>query len=517
MNVRPENSAYRLIKKKYIMSFYIINIKDFFMVSPFGSFSSSPIFSPIPLAPSNNKNNNLSCVIEHSALLSKTEKKYYKQMIDCVEQFGRDNDPELFKAAGYCFDTNFGSHTRNMLTVSYYLNVMAEDQLNADLAKDRPGFFLITQSCQVYFFKNEGEKLFYYNSETDQFKDSSTFSTQDDDKLVVLNKTALIKPETFFSTPTPIKPINNKFYHEKQDLGKCGIHATHAFLGYPVINENQFSLLKLEEFTNQAIQSRTKQILLRHEKGMLPLSEQTAFYPDNIRFSLAQTESCRAESGNDAYEILNLLKSMASQGLIEKKYENLSIHTYFLGNLKEEVAKLEENLAQLEVKSPQLEIDDCLDSAFIGNESILQQLVKTIDEKLAPIQENINRWTKESEDKVKQDSKNGPYLSSETIALLNKLDPYQIILLTKNRISKTIEAVQFLKTQMENKDRLIIGSLREDHTYAFRKDEKGNWFLIDSLLSEQEPIGDPFQYLMKEVQKILMNHKNPHLDIISLD
>ena len=82
-------------------------------------------------------------------------------MAQCVAQYGIDNHRELFKAAGYCLDTKYGSKYNNMISVEEYMMIIVgadtDEQiaLDATLAHDRPGIFLLQPSKNVYFLKGK--------------------------------------------------------------------------------------------------------------------------------------------------------------------------------------------------------------------------------------------------------------------------------------------------------------------------------------------------------------------------
>lgn len=417
----------------------------------------------------------------YSKSLNTDEKKCYQQMIDCVEQFGINNDQELFKAAGYCFDTSFSTKIRNIVSVEDYANIMCidleDDTLDVSLAKDRPGVFLLshTNNPSVYFLKenSSGGSLVYYDTQTDQFIDISQLKLSGSDKLVVLNKNRMPVPDAYFATHTPKTAISGQFYHEKQEMGKCAIHACHAFLGYPVINDTALSLFKLENLTCMAFKS-----LIGNKLSTLPLG-QVQFILDQTRFRLAQTGECKAESSNDIGEILMVLKQMASHGAIDSKYTHLNSFEIHKNALQFLTAILpmpwkEKDLSSL-FKTLEQEFQK-LDKDYQENQNTLQ----TLREQALQMNNNGDGW------QTNNPQYNEIMLEMELLAKNERL---------RNTYADTIEGFKRLQKLLKEGDRLIIGSLSASHFYAMRKCENGAWAVIDSLLDDQQQVESPLEWL----------------------
>ena len=279
-------------------------------------------------------------------VLTPLEQKLYMRMIHTAGDFGIDNDFEIFQAAGYCFDLNFGKdRTHNIIAVADFLSVMGEkvkgtlgenDAISPDFfTRGRPGFFLATPQGTVYFIKEACDgSLVYYNPLLNAFADASSIPITGKEKLVVLNKSTHPAMETYCGAPTPDQPVEGKFYHEKQDGRKCGIHALHAFLGFPIVDETQLSLLKLEMTTDATYTSYLRRGV---DPSLLPRG-QIDHYKNIARFRLAQTSLFQADLGNNANHLLMLLQLLVRQGKIEPKYLPCRTYGIFLSRLETEYA-----------------------------------------------------------------------------------------------------------------------------------------------------------------------------------
>jgi len=398
--------------------------------------------------------NELLTKISHSTALNEDEKKIYSQMIHCVADYGIDNDFELFLSSDYCFDVDFGAGcTHNIITTQNYLSIMGEDvkgtlgendDINADyFAHDRPGFFLLTPGKAIYLLK-EGTagSLVYYDVQQDAFVDSSSIQISGQEKLAVLNKSTFPLPDAFFGTPTPRTPIEGKFYHEKQERAKCGIHAIHAFIGFSVVNETELSLMRLEE-----IAEKNRDVLIeKHclERGLSnSLSpSQIGYFQDLARFNMAQTAAFLPELGNVPEHILKILHHMADRGTIESKYKNTSVY--------------EVNIPVSLVKYAK---QNGYDFETEGLDINLMQ--KLIDE--AP---------------------------AATTSM-------------KKALVDAIQWINRLKEEFERSDRLIISSFSELHVFTMRKSDSNHWVVIDSLESTQLSLEDPFKWLLDRQKSLL--------------
>ncbi|HEY5259560.1 MAG TPA: hypothetical protein VIJ46_02850, partial [Rhabdochlamydiaceae bacterium] len=282
------------------------------------AFSSPPIpTNPLPFS-----TNQLMDAVRATHVLTPLEQKLYMRMIHCAGDFGIDNDFEIFQAAGYCFDLNFGKdRTHNIITVADFLSVMGEkakgtlgenDAISPDFfTRGRPGFFLLTPERTVYFMKEACDgSMVYYNPLLNAFVDGAQIPVTGKEKLVVLNKSSHPELETYCGAPTPDQPIEGKFYHEKQDGRKCGIHALHAFLGFPIVDETLLSLLKLEMTTDATYTSYLRRGI---DRSLLPRG-QIDHYKNIARFRLAQTSLFQADLGNNADHLAKLLQLLVRQG-----------------------------------------------------------------------------------------------------------------------------------------------------------------------------------------------------------
>ncbi len=266
--------------------------------------------------------------IDHSKQLSSLEKKLYKQMLRCVDECGTNRPMDLFEAAGHCLDTDLGSETRNMSTIQAYADLMGDTVGNtvgknevldpAVLTAGRPGFFLITPppNQQLYFLKADEKGSFsHYDLQSDSFIPSEALPITGKELLVLPNRTDFPTPAAYVSTPTIDQKLEEgHFYHEEQELGKCAIHAIHAFIGAPVVNPNQLSLLKLE----QIVESDAE-----HYKDKLKTPTQMELFKKEIRFNTAQSGCIQAELGNDEGSVTMLLKILAENGAIDSRFQEV--------------------------------------------------------------------------------------------------------------------------------------------------------------------------------------------------
>jgi hypothetical protein len=449
-------------------------------------------------------------IVKHSAILNAPEKMIYTQMIECVAQFGIGNHQELFKAANFCFDTNFGAgRDHSIITIEDYLSLMGEevkatlgenDYISPDLfAHHRPGFFLLTSAGSIHFLKENAEGvLVMYDPQKDAFVESASFPTTGQEKLVVLNKSHHLVLDTYYSTPTPNQA--EKFYHEKQEDQKCGIHAIHAFLGFPVINETQLSLMKLEKITSSNFPFQIPELRWQIDAKVLEKKEahaseldlssisaaRIAYFKDAERFKWAQTREFQADLGHHTEDLVMILKQLATQEVIEAKYGNVRMYGINIVNAAVKYAK------EKKLFSENWDIKFATSVLEKVNEDLAKtkQIIDALDQKLA-IKEN------------KYYSGQRIYISAEYMALYEERQPYRKLEMMKKTLEQSIEAMKELEIEFERSDRLLIASGCEKHSFAMRKCENKDWVVIDSMSSEQVRVSDPLKWLKERQTSFL--------------
>ncbi len=456
----------------------------------------------------------LIAAVTHSAVLSTLQKKFYLQMIHCVAQFGIANDRELFNAAGYCFDMNFGpDYPHNMITLQDYLAVMG-DEVKATLgeidyidaqsfAHDRPGFFLLTPTRTIHFLKEETSgSLVVYNPQTDAFEDSAALPVTGQDKLVVLNKSSHPKPAAFFDIPTPDHSANGKFYHPMQEERKCAIHAAHAFIGFPAIDETVLSLLKLEMATDLTYSSEMPEDRWEMDPSLLPQG-QIKHYKNRARFKFAQTSFYQAELGNNQQEVILILKLMAETGTIDKKYGDA--RTYGLNVCDVAMTYAKENGLYSE--------DQACDEGFILAvlEAVNGDLAKdktTLDA--------LDQKIREMELLAVSLGLGRGFISVPHFQLIEERHPYDMLEGVKKRLTTSLQGIRELHKEFERSDRLLVLSDTEDHCFTLRKREDGMWVVLDSLEPEQIATAEPLKWLSERRKKFLQATERCTYDFITL-
>lgn len=431
--------------------------------------------------------------LEHSKVLNELEKKYYSQMIECVASYGIENNLELFNAAGYCFDMHFGlpNQPNNIITIENYLAVMGEDVKktlgeNTDItsdffAHDRPGFFILRPDGQIFFLKEGPDKsLLYYNACDDSFQDSSAIEIDGKEKLVILNKTSFPLLETNYSHPTPNGPVDGKFYHEKQDGVKCTIHAVHAFLGFPVINQTQVSLSYLEKLTELCWSEHVN----HPHPNSLPLG-QINYYKSITRFEYAQTSLFQADLGIDTYEILKLIQLMARQGTIDNKFWRTEMYGIHIGARDIEYAIIKGFASKDQV----------------WDESLTRRVIEAAREDLEKDRvqlDDLDFKISQLENIVKNNQLHPRF--DEYMDLSIERTPYDILEHRIERLNNTLQGLQKLKTMFAKTDRLIVLSHNEVHCFTMRKFDENSWAVIDSLDNRQPLLNDPSSWLQERMQ-----------------
>ena len=259
-------------------------------------------------------------IINTSKSLSSQQKKHYLALVECTETFGIHNDMELFFAAGKCHDRLFSSsHPRNIISIENLARCFGEQIaptlgenslfINAQyFAENRLGFFMLVEKPRpvVYFLqKGLDDSLEYYSPVADRFEDASSLPVTGKEKLVVLNQTEFSPPETYFGTFTPQNRVQGKFYHEIQDGLLCGIHAAHAFLGFPILNTTLLTLFNLEYYTSISVN----------------LDKRARC------FELANLDWAHARAGNNANRIIYAFKCLAKEEKVPSKYGNLQMRS----------------------------------------------------------------------------------------------------------------------------------------------------------------------------------------------
>jgi hypothetical protein len=407
--------------------------------------------------------------INQSKALSEKEKLIYKSMIDCVALYGDANDQELFKAAGFCFDLHLGFGTRNIFRIRDFVELMGEtvqktlgenEVIEAGyFAHDRPGFFLISNGTVRFLKEGEDGAIMLFDPHQDIWVKSSTLPTTGDEKMVVLNRDKFQPPKAYIATETRGAPAEGRFYHEEQDMGKCVIHSFHALLGYPVIHENHLSMMNLEIYTQAEVSGHLEMLKCTRGIPYLPRGQLTAL-TERKRFEAAQTKFYQSQFGNDISSMPMFLKYLSSEGLIEDKYKNATCHKISLSD--EELA----------------------------NNIEFSELLRQFDEKLASSQHIWEPLFKEMEETKQWDYEQFMRLSWNA-------DPYRNLKLHRDRIEATIVGLKELQEILCKGDRLMVGTLKPAHAFTLRKNESGEWHLIDSLLPDQTSIPNPFHWLIE--------------------
>jgi hypothetical protein len=444
----------------------------------------------------------LLAALKYSQNLSRLEQRILEQMCLCVAAYGIDNDQALFEAADHCFDVNFGgAHVRNIITVADYAAVMGEevqetlggtDCISADFfAHSRPGFFLLNPDQTIYFVKEGADRsLVYYDFRSDDFADSAQLPIQGTAKIVVLNKSTSPALATYFNTPTPLEPVDGKFYHEQQDGRKCGIHATHAFVGFPVVDETMLSLCKLEQLVNLECQQH------RHRAP-----GQIAYYKSKARFEFAQSNLFQADLGNNADQMHSLLLLLASGGKIDPKYLNARTYELRLGGADVEYAA-SHGLA--------VENQDWFDGGFLST------VIEIVDKDLAKDQEVLTKLDQQMEEMRKRgvDAFHPEY--NEYVRLLDQRMPFDNLESRKERTERNLKGLAALKQACLQCDRLFVGSTTEDHCFTLRKFSNNDWIVVDSMDSDQMHVEDPFIYLITRMKTFFKVAQHCSYSFISL-
>lgn len=450
----------------------------------------------------------LTQTIDQSKILNTEEKKFYSQMIQCVDQFGINDDFQLFIAAGYCFDTDFKSKTKNMISVAEFLSFVGEnvnenlglnnDYINANyFAHDRPGFFLLTaeQHPKVYFLREGADgSLVYFDPNTDQFVCADSIPTKGDEKLVVLNKNKFPKEKTYFSSHTPNEPVNGSFYHEEQNSGKCAVHSCHAFLGFPAINETQLGLIKLEEIVQAEVKNHHKD----PENSGWNFNSASSQLSDYIRFQHIQGGSFQADAGSNADHIATILQQMASAALIDKKYGSFTKLTM---SGKHQIKFAKEN-----------KID--FDNDSYWNENDLTLILEKIEERLDFLQKNP---ALDVEIIAPKNFAQMPSFKQDYILYQISLrQDYEKLTSLKDSTVNQLKALNDLKKIFQDNDRLFIASNTEVHCFAMRKAENGSWVVIDSLVKEQIKTDKPFEWLIERQKSFLKLKQGFNYDFLAI-
>lgn len=448
--------------------------------------------------------------IEHSKVLNADEKRLYSQMVNCVATFGTDSDIELFNAADYAFDLDFGSdYPHNIITIKNYISMMGDelkdnlgenDYISSDIfAHDRPGFFLLTPNKDVYFLKEGSDaNLLLYDPQKDVFIESHSLPISGEEKLVIPNKSTQPQMDTYFGIHTPDRPIEGKFYHEKQDSGKCVVHAAHAFLGFPVINETQLSLMKLEELNNLEWSS-----LIEKPDG------QVIENLNSNRFQFVQTASIRADLGNEAHDIIMILKYLAAKGIIDKKYQDVRLYSIRIGRVAVEYALSK----HLYVQGQE------------WNEELSQKVLEEVKRDVESNRETLEKLDRQIENMRLENIRIGfnhrehHYTHpryQEYMQLEIAKGPYKNLINLKEKLEESMKTMQELRNVFEKSDRLLIASVSELHGYSMRKCENGDWIVIDSMNSEQLRVHDPLEWLTSRQMSFFHVSQYFHYEFVSL-
>jgi len=508
-----------------------LNTNPTFLHPPSASSSASSV-STNNISPTDQK-----AAISNSKVLDVQQKKLYSQMIDCVARYGTENNQELFNAAGHCFDRSFGPNTcNNIITIAEYNGVMGEEKTQGTLgendyispdffAHDRPGFFLLTPYPvrEVRFLKEkEGDKdaLVLYDPKTDTFIESASMPVTGREKLVIPNRSKEPVLATFYGHPTPDVPVEGKFYHEKQDDRKCGIHAVHAFLGYPVINETQLSLMKLEEITKSTfpleIPGRQPLYFYLGNRKYMDASEvdlsgftpsQIAHYKNATRFRFAQTSFYQSDLGADKNDLLMILKSMAAQGIIDQKYSNARRYEININEKSVEYAKnkglfLESQAWDIDVITRAL---NAVNSELANNRSVIEDLDQRLEKHDDAQRQHIQLNPTDSQ-----------YLTQEHWASLKEKRPYDTLQAIKRDLELSLIGMNELKNEFQRSDRLIIASDSEDHNFTMRKCENDDWVVIDSEESEQIRTSNPLKWIMERQKSFFEATGHSNYDFITI-
>lgn len=430
--------------------------------------------------------------IEQSQALTQQQKKLYVQMLHCVAEWGIGNDLELFMAVDFGFDLSFGPGlTHNIITIEDYLGIMGEkvqatlgknDSITVEIfARNRPGFFLLTPDTQIYFVKEGVNGAFeHYDMKKDAFVESSDLPISGREKLVIANKDTFAKPDTYVAEETP-----GKFYHEKQQASKCGIHAAHAFLGFPIIDDTKASLMKLEKLTNDTYPGQIAEYLNRRGKkasdaSLLPRG-QIAYFQKKARFELAQNSNCHVELGNATAELHLLLKQLAHDGSIDKKYKEIQMSDITIPGSLVTYAKAK----QLYTAGQE------------WTEELLGKWLQAIEADLTA--SRTERM--ELDDEIAQFGDEPKLLPQPAYQAYMQLqlqrDHFTTLETNSEKLKTTLATLKLLQELFKNGDRLFVTAANELHSFAMRKSAEGTWYLIDSLEQEQRQIQDPFSWLLK--------------------
>lgn len=453
----------------------------------------------------------LLATIEHSQALSQQQKKLYLQMLHGVSEYGVDNDLELFTAVDFGFDLPFGpNQTHNIITVENYLVIMGE-KVEATLSKNeaitveifahnRPGLFLLTPDKTVYLLKESLNGTFvHYDPQKDAFIESSDLPIMGKEKLVIPNRCTFVQPDTYVSQETP-----DKFYHEQQKASKCAIHAAHAFLGFSIIDDTKASLMKLEQLTNDTYRGQIIEQLNRRGKKasdltLLPQS-QIAHFQKKARFELAQVADCHVELGNATAELLFILKQLAHEGSIDKKYTALQTYNVTIPASLVKYAKAR----QLYVTGQE------------WTEKLLERWLEAIEEDLCTSHEELVALD-EAIAQFGDEPKLLPHDRYQAYIKLQLLrDPFTSLESNKEKIKMTLASLVCLQELFEKGDRLLVIAVNELHDFTLRKSPKGQWCLIDSLEQEQRHIQDPFSWLLKRQMAYFLANGHSCYEFISL-
>jgi len=449
-------------------------------------------------------------------VLEPQQKQLYLDMLQCVAQFGVDNDLELFTAVGFGFDLSFGENQiRNIITVEDYLSIMGDkvketlgknDSLTVEIfARNRPGFFLLTPDKKVYFLKEDvNENFEHFDPKKDEFVASAELPIGGKDKLVIPNKTTFPKPETYFATATRDKAVDGKFYHEKQQAGKCVIHAAHAFLGFAVIDDTQASLMKLEKLTTDIYPGRITEYLNRSGRKAAAIAQmpkgQIAHFQKKTRFELAQAANCHVEYGNATAELMMLLKQLADDGCIDKKYKELV--TYDITIPKSLVKHAKANQRYIDGQE--------------WNEELLRTWLRMIENELAFFRNDIFALDDEIAEFGEEPHLLPPATFKEYMKVFCLREPFTILEENKKKLKMALASLQSLRKVFEKSDRLLVVAVNELHGFALRKTEDGKWYVIDSLESQQQHLQDPYDWLLKRQMSYFLGSGYSRYEFISL-
>ncbi len=410
--------------------------------------------------------------LAHSSAVTQLQKKYISQVVESVHKYGMDNLLELFNACGYCFDFDFFSGaTRSMITINEYLALMGEEVqptlqkiscINADyFAHNRPGFFILTPQKEAFFLKEaENESLVVYDPSQDQFVDASSFPISGNERLVILNKNQFPEPETYFATSTPDSAIDGKFYHENQtNQVLCAVHAAHAFVGFPFVNQTELSLLNLENTLKLQINLSDRQ----YSNSEI----------EEMRFDLAmKTDVFQADMGNSPENIKDLLVYTSSKGLIDAKYMHVQVRSISYSELLRGFAWNHGIYFN----------ENTIEDFFIRINKQIDQMFPDLEAIFWDLKEKLIQLVKSKKDKI------GNEFTPEYAQLQDQIFYYADYHNIKGLADDALACLQALKKAEESQDRVMIFDSHFLHTTTVRRDENGQWTHIDSLAEEQKII-----------------------------